>query len=558
MTASIDPPMLSHVKGAKEPPLTEATIGDALAQTVARWPEREALVVPHQRIRWTYRELSTQVDALVSGLLTLGLKHGDRVGIWSPNRAEWIVTQLATARVGLILVTINPAYRRAELALALSLSACRALVLASEFKGSNYLEMISELFPDIRSRNVAGLEFLIQLDGPALPGAVIYQDLLDKGRATVANRTEEQPQEVCSRDPINIQFTSGTTGTPKGATLTHHNILNNAIFVARHIKLSEQDRLCLPVPLYHCFGMVMGTLACVSTGAALVLPGETFEAEGVLRTIENERCTALYGVPTMFVAELDHPAFPTIDLTSLRTGIMAGAPCPIEVMKRVVSDMHMREVTICYGMTETSPVSFQSTTDADIETRTSTVGFVHPHVEAKVVDEDCRTVPLGQTGELLVRGYSVMAGYWAASEQTAGVIDADGWMHTGDLATIDVSGRARIVGRTKDMIIRGGENIYPTEIENYLLRHPAIAEVAIFGVPDEKFGEEVCAWITTRAPLDEEAVRKFCNGSIAHFKVPRHIRFVNSFPMTVTGKIQKFEMRAAMCDELGRIEIKTA
>ncbi len=554
----IDPLKLSHVTGASEPPLTEATIGDVLAETGARWPEREALVVPHQSVCWTYGELKRHVDALAAGLLTLGLEHGDRVGIWSPNRAEWIVTQLATARVGLILVTINPAYRSVELALALSLSACRALVLASEFKGSNYLDMISKLFPDIGTRIAAGLDFLIQLDGPALPGAITYQDLLDKGRATGANRAKEHGPELGSRDPINIQFTSGTTGTPKGATLTHRNILNNAIFVARHIKLSEQDRVCLPVPLYHCFGMVMGTLACVATGAALVLSGESFDAEEVLRTIANERCTALYGVPTMFVAELDHPAFSTFDLASLRTGIMAGAPCPVEVMKRVVTEMHMREVTICYGMTETSPVSFQSTADADIETRTSTVGFVHPHVEAKVVDEDGRTVPLGQTGELLVRGYSVMAGYWAASKQTADVIDADGWMHTGDLATIDTSGRARIVGRTKDMIIRGGENIYPTEIENFLLRHPAVAEVAVFGVPDDKFGEEVCAWITTRAPLDEEAVRKFCDGCIAHFKIPRHIRFVDSFPMTVTGKIQKFEMRAMMRDELGRIEIRTA
>jgi fatty-acyl-CoA synthase len=554
----IDPRKLSHVTGASEPPLTEATIGDVLAETGARWPEREALVVPHQSVCWTYGELKRHVDALAAGLLTLGLEHGDRVGIWSPNRAEWIVTQLATARVGLILVTINPAYRSVELALALSLSACRALVLASEFKGSNYLDMISKLFPDIGTRIAAGLDFLIQLDGPALPGAITYQDLLDKGRATGANRAKEHGPELGSRDPINIQFTSGTTGTPKGATLTHRNILNNAIFVARHIKLSEQDRVCLPVPLYHCFGMVMGTLACVATGAALVLSGESFDAEEVLRTIANERCTALYGVPTMFVAELDHPAFSTFDLASLRTGIMAGAPCPVEVMKRVVTEMHMREVTICYGMTETSPVSFQSTADADIETRTSTVGFVHPHVEAKVVDEDGRTVPLGQTGELLVRGYSVMAGYWAASKQTADVIDADGWMHTGDLATIDTSGRARIVGRTKEMIIRGGENIYPTEIENFLLRHPAVAEVAVFGVPDDKFGEEVCAWITTRAPLDEEAVRKFCDGCIAHFKIPRHIRFVDSFPMTVTGKIQKFEMRAMMRDELGRIEIRTA
>lgn len=554
----IDPTTLSHVKGATEPPLTEATIGDVLAETAARWPDREALVVPHQRIRWTYRELSSHVDALAAGLLALGLRCGDRVGIWSPNRAEWIIAQLATARVGLILVTINPAYRRAELALALSLSACRALVLASEFKGSNYLDMIGKLFPDIGKRKNAGLEFLIQLDGPALPGAITYQDLLDKGRAIGANRAKESGPELSSRDPINIQFTSGTTGTPKGAMLTHRNILNNAIFVARHIKLSEEDRLCLPVPLYHCFGMVMGTLACVATGATLVLSGESFDAEAVLRTIEDERCTALYGVPTMFVAELDHPAFPTSDLANLRTGIMAGAPCPVEVMKRVVTEMHMREVTICYGMTETSPVSFQSTTDANIETRTSTVGFVHPHVEAKVVDEDGRTVPLSQTGELLVRGYSVMAGYWASSKQTADVIDGDGWMHTGDLATIDTSGRARVVGRTKDMIIRGGENIYPTEIENYLLRHPAVAEVAVFGVPDDKLGEEVCAWITTRAPLGEEAVRKFCDGCIAHFKIPRHIRFVDSFPMTVTGKIQKFEMRTMMSDELGRSEIRTA
>jgi fatty-acyl-CoA synthase len=534
------------------------TIGEALSNAAIRWPDRAALVVPHQAIRWTYNDLNLQVDALTVGLLELGLKRGDRVGIWSPNRAEWVVTQLATARVGLILVTINPAYRSAEVALALSLSTCRALVFASQFKGSDYLEMIDKLFPDDASRGGRELDLLIQLDGPTLPGAITYQDLLDTGRAITTKSRKDIAEEICSSDAINIQFTSGTTGTPKGATLTHRNILNNAIFVAHRIRLTEQDRLCLPVPLYHCFGMVMGTLACLCTGAALVLSGESFDAQAVLQTIEIERCTALYGVPTMFVAVLEHPTFPVYDLTSLRTGIMAGAPCPIEVMNRVIADMRMREVTICYGMTETSPVSFQSTADADIETRTSTVGFVHPHIEAKVIDQTGLTVPRGHSGELLVRGYSVMAGYWGASPQTAEVIDPDGWMHTGDLAIIDAEGRARIVGRSKDMIIRGGENIYPAEIENYLSRHPAISEVAVFGVPDERLGEEVCAWIKTRRFIDEDAIRKFCDGHIAHFKMPRHIRFVDFFPMTVTGKIQKFEMRARMRDELGRSEQSTA
>ncbi len=553
----INQPTLSHVKGIIEPPLTDMTIGEALSNAAIRWPDRAALVVPHQAIRWTYNDLNLQVDALTVGLLELGLKRGDRVGIWSPNRAEWVVTQLATARAGLILVTINPAYHSAEVALALSLSTCRALVFASQFKRSDYLGIIDKLFPDFARRGGKDLDFLIQLDGPTLPGAVKYQDLLDNGRAIINKSPKYVAAELSSSDAVNIQFTSGTTGTPKGATLTHRNILNNAIFVARHIGLAEQDRLCLPVPLYHCFGMVMGTLACLSTGAALILSGESFEAQTVLKTIENERCTALYGVPTMFVAVLEHPTFSIFDLTSLRTGIMAGAPCPVEVMNRVIADMRMREVTICYGMTETSPVSFQSTADADIETRTSTVGFIHPHIEAKVIDQNGLTVPRGHSGELLVRGYSVMAGYWGASAQTAEVIDPDGWMHTGDLAIIDAKGRARIVGRSKDMIIRGGENIYPAEIENYLLRHPDISEVAVFGLPDERLGEEVCAWIKTRSLIDEDAVRKFCDGQIAHFKIPRHIRFVDFFPMTVTGKIQKFEMRARMRDELGRIEQST-
>lgn len=551
-------PALSYLKGAYEPPLSDATIGDAFIEAVARWPEHPALVVPHQRIRWTYRDLQIRVDALADGLLELGLTHGDRVGIWSPNRAEWIVTQLATARVGLILVTINPAYRRAELAHALSLSGCRALVFASQFKGSNYVDMIETLFPDFETRGGGGLDFLISLDGSPLPGAIAFADLLGTHHGTVAQRLDETATVLKSCEAINIQFTSGTTGAPKGATLTHHNILNNAILVARHIRLSEQDRLCLPVPLYHCFGMVMGTLACIASGAALILPGESFDAEATLTAVAQERCTALYGVPTMFVAMLDHPSFSTFDLTSLRTGVMAGAPCPVKVMKRVIADMNMREVTICYGMTETSPVSFQSTFDADIETRTSTVGFVHPHIEAKVIDEAGQTLPLGRTGELQIRGYSVMAGYWGAPKQTAEVIDAEGWMHTGDLATIDGEGRARIIGRTKDMIIRGGENIYPAEIENYLLRHPAVSEVAIFGVPDDRFGEEVCAWIKARSPIDEDEIRKFCDGNIAYFKIPKHIRFVESFPMTVTGKIQKFEMRTSMRDELGRVEQRTA
>jgi len=546
---------LSYVCGVGTEPLLYKTVGATLEDAAARWGEREALIVRHQNIRWTYRELDEAADRLAAGLLHLGLAPGDRVGIWAPNRYEWIVTQFASAKAGLILVTINPAYRTSELEYALNKVGCKALVLAPSFKTSDYAAMLDQ----IRSK-VPQLRAAILTDDAPRAGFLRYADVASSGTAEDLARVRELRTQLQPEDAINIQFTSGTTGLPKGATLSHHNIVNNGYFVARRMSFTENDRLCIPVPLYHCFGMVMGVLGCATHGAAMVFPGEAFEPKSVLEACEAERCTALFGVPTMFIAELEHPEFKRYDLRTLRTGVMAGAPCPVEVMKRVISDMHMKEVTIAYGMTETSPVSFQSGRDDTIEQRVSTVGAILPHLEVKIVDPEGRVTPRGERGELLTRGYSVMHGYWDDEDKTRQAIDPQGWMHTGDLATLDAIGYCNIVGRVKDLIIRGGENISPREIEEFLYRHPKIQDVQVFGIPDRRYGEVVCAWIKLKAGerSDAEAIRTFCKEQIAHFKVPTHIRFVQEFPMTVTGKIQKFLMRQEMSRELAVSEEKTA
>jgi fatty-acyl-CoA synthase len=525
----------SYAHGATDVPLLGETIGANLARTAARVPDTEALVARHQGIRLTYAELFEATGVVARGLLDLGVAAGDRVGIWSPNCAEWVLVQYATARIGAVLVNVNPAYRTTELAYALRQSGCRLLVSAESFKTSDYRAMVDEVRPELPA-----LERVVHL------GSGDWEALLTAGRSVPEDRLAEREAELDFDQPINIQYTSGTTGFPKGATLSHHNILNNGFFIGEHCRYTEADRVCIPVPFYHCFGMVLGNLACTTHGATIVVPGPAFEPGPVLETVAAERCTSLYGVPTMFIAELDDPGFAASDLSSLRTGIMAGSPCPVEVMKRVVTEMHMDEVTICYGMTETSPVSTQTGPDDDLERRVSTVGRVHPHVEIKVVSpETGRTVPRGEPGELCTRGYSVMTGYWDDPERTAEAVDANRWMHTGDLATMDDEGYVRIVGRIKDMIIRGGENVYPREVEEFLYTHPDVSDVQVIGVPDERYGEEVMAWVRLRegAALTEEDVREFCRGRIAHFKVPRYVRFVDEFPMTVTGKVQKYKMR---------------
>jgi len=547
---------LSYVSGVGTQPLLGETIGACFDRIVKRFGEREALVVRHQNIRWTYRELQRRANNLAVALLRLGLNPGERIGIWSQNNAEWLLAQLATAKAGLILVNINPAYRGSELQYALNKVQCRALILSPRFKSSNYLEMLQELAPELahskpgklESAAFPSLSLVIRLGEERTPGMLNFDALLSDARASELAHLESVGAALQFDDPINIQFTSGTTGQPKGATLTHHNILNNGYFVGAAMQFSEVDRLCIPVPLYHCFGMVLGNLVCITHGATMVYPGESFDAEGVLSTIEAERCTALHGVPTMFIAMLEHPRFGQYDLESLRTGMMAGAPCPVELMQKVIDRMHMRQVTIGYGMTETSPISFQSSMDDSIEHRVSTVGRVLPHLEVKIVDEGGRIVPHGETGELLTRGYSVMRGYWDDEARTRESIDAACWMHSGDLATIDAEGYCRIVGRSKDMIIRGGENIYPREVEEFLYRHPKIQDVQCVGVPDAKYGEELCACIILRPGMQSSAeeIRNFCRDQIAHYKVPRYVKFVDSFPMTVTGKVQKFLLRQQM------------
>ncbi len=558
----------SYVHGASETPLIGHTIGEQFEQAVKRWGDREALVVRHQNVRWTFADLKEKVDQCAAGLLAMGLEPGDRIGIWSPNNSEWAVTQFATAKAGLILVNINPAYRLAELEYALNKVGCKALVTAAAFKASDYLGMLRTLAPeldqatpgDLHAEKLPSLRSVVQLGGGDESGMYSFGDLMALGGQTERDKLGVLAGKLQFDDPINIQFTSGTTGLPKGATLTHHNILNNGYFVGGAQKLGEQDRICIPVPLYHCFGMVMGNLASITRGATMVYPGEAFEPDSVLQTVQDEKCTTLYGVPTMFIAELEHPEFKSFDLSSLRTGIMAGSPCPVEVMRRVVDEMNMSEVTIAYGMTETSPVSFQTSTDDPLDKRVSTVGRIQPHVEVKVVDADGRIVAPGENGELCTRGYSVMLGYWDDEERTAEAIDEAGWMHTGDLATIDAEGYCNIVGRIKDMVIRGGENVYPREIEEFLYRNPKIEDVQVVGVPDVKYGEELCAWVKLREgeSADEQEIKEFCRGQIAHYKIPRYVKFVDEFPMTVTGKVQKFMMREQTVAELGLEEQKTA
>jgi len=550
---------LSHVHGHCVPPLVDCTIGALLQQTVDRHGERDAFVFLEQNLRWSWSQFAREVDRLAGGLLSLGISRGDRVGIWSPNRPEWVLVQFATARIGAILVNINPAYRLAELAYALNKVGMKALFCATGLKTANYLSMLEELAPELKlsapgklqSVQLPALRSVIQFGAGPHPGMFSFSEVLQMAGPAQLGFADVLSQQLEAHDPINIQFTSGTTGQPKGATLTHHNVVNNARFVAAAMRLGADDRLCVPVPLYHCFGMVLAVLACCSSASCLVFPGETFDPAATLAAAEKERCTALHGVPTMFVAMLGVPGFAQFDLRLLRTGIMAGAPCPIETMKRVIAEMHMREVTIAYGMTETSPVSFQSAVDDSLAQRVATVGRVQPHLEVKVVDETGAVVEVGQPGELMTRGYSVMRGYWDDEPRTRETI-VDGWMRTGDLATLDAEGYCNIVGRLKDMLIRGGENIYPREIEEFLYRHPAVTEVQVFGVPDPKYGEEICAWIVPKpgAQTNEAAIRDFCRDQIAHYKIPRYIRFVDALPMTVTGKAQKFLMRQEMIKEL--------
>ncbi len=534
---------VAYRTGPVDVPLLVETIGGNLDRTAQRFGDAEALVVRHQGVRMTYRALVEAVDELARGLMAAGLAVGDRVGIWSPNCAEWVVLQYATAKIGVILVNINPAYRTSEVEFALRQSGCRILVAAPEYLTSNYRAMVEEVAP-----RLPDLERTVFLESAE------WSDLLAGAAAVASDELAARQASLSPEQAINIQYTSGTTGFPKGATLSHRNILNNGFFVGELCGYSESDRVCIPVPFYHCFGMVLGNLACTTHGATMVIPGPGFDAIGVLETVQEERCTSLYGVPTMFIAELGADGFEEYDLTSLRTGIMAGSPCPVEVMKRVVSDMHMDEVTICYGMTETSPVSIQSLPTDDLERRVSTVGTIHPHVEVKIIDpETGATVETGERGELCTRGYSVMMGYWNDAERTAEAIDGGGWMHTGDLATMDAAGYVNIVGRIKDMIIRGGENIYPREIEEYLFTHPDIVDAQVVGVPDPKFGEQVVAWIQVRpgATLTDEDVRDFCRGRIAHYKVPAYIAFIDEYPMTVTGKVQKFRLRDMAIERLG-------
>ncbi|MDA3040965.1 MAG: AMP-binding protein [Actinomycetota bacterium] len=548
MTAAPPPadtnvPHLSHAVGATEPALMQLTIGAKLAETVGRFGANEALIVRHQGIRWTYQELWDRVDEVARALVARGFVKGDRIGMWAPNCHEWVLVQYATARIGVILVNINPAYRTHELQYALNQSGCRALVSAIEFKTSDYVTMVKEVRDDVPS-----------LEQTVFIGTEDWDRLLADAASVSSETVAEIERSLAPSDPINIQYTSGTTGYPKGATLSHVNILNNGYFVGAACGYTSTDRVCVPVPFYHCFGMVMGTLGCMTHGACEVVPNDGFDPVATLRAVAEEGCTSLYGVPTMFIAQLAEPSFSSFDLSSLRTGIMAGASCPIEVMKQCVDQMHMHEVTIAYGMTETSPVSTQTATDDPLDKRVSTVGRVQPHVEVKIVDSETGDmVPRGATGEFCTRGYSVMVGYWNDPARTAEAIDSDGWMHTGDLATMDDEGYVNIVGRIKDMIIRGGENVYPREVEEFLYGHPRIRDVQVIGVPDRRYGEEVMAWVQTEdgADLTVEEVREFAAGKIAHYKIPRYVRLTNEFPMTVTGKIQKFKLRDDAIDQLG-------
>jgi fatty-acyl-CoA synthase len=551
---------MSYVHGASDQPLKGQTVGACFDAAADQWPGHEALVVRHQNVRWSYAELRRRVDAFAAGLLSLGLQPGARVGIWAPNCGEWVITQFATAKAGLVLVNINPAYRLAELEFAVNRVECEALIVAPRVKSSDYIAMIRTLCPEIadcepgwlQCGRVPTLRWLIRLGDDSSPGFLNFDDVAERACDEHRETLESTSARLQFDDAINIQFTSGTTGKPKAAALTHHNIVNNAYFVGVQMALTENDRVCIPVPMYHCFGMVLGTLCCVTHGASMVFASESFSPRAVLETVAAEHCTALHGVPTMFIAELDEPGFEEFDLTSLRTGIMAGAPCPVELMKRVMSDMHLEQITIAYGMTETGPVSFQTHVNDTLERRVHTVGRVLPHIEIKIVDDEGHIVPRGTAGELKTRGYCVMPGYWNDPDRTAEAIDAARWIASGDIASIDEDGYCRIVGRVKDMLIRGGENIYPREIEEFLYTHPKVDEVEIIGVPDPKYGEEVCAWIKLHEGehATAEEIRDYCEGRIAHFKIPRYIKFVDSFPMTVTGKVQKYVMRERMKEEL--------
>lgn len=552
----------SYTSGPSDKPLLGLTIGEMFDQIVEQYPENEALVVRHQNLRYTYQELQAQVNQCARGLMAIGLKKGDRIGIWSPNNAEWVIVQFATCKMGAILVNINPAYRLHELEYALNQSGCSALIIAPEFKSSNYTKMMYELAPELKdskpgqlaSEKIPDMKTVITLSDESNAGMWNWEELMGMADQISQEELAERQSQLEFDDPISIQYTSGTTGFPKGATLSHHNILNNGYFVGEIMNFSSEDRLIIPVPLYHCFGMVLGNLACITHGSAMLIPGPGFEPDAVLAMIEEEKATALHGVPTMFIAELEHPDFKKYDLSSLRTGLMAGSPCPVEVMKQVNTVMHMNEVQIAYGMTETSPVSFQTHADDPLNKRVSTVGQIHPHQEVKIIDtETGQVVPIEQKGELCTRGYTVMLGYWNDDEKTRDSIDAAGWMHTGDLAIMDEDGYVNIVGRIKDMLIRGGENVYPREIEEFLYSHPKISDVQVIGVPDKKYGEEIMAWVKLKEGEEAttEEMREFCREKIAHFKIPRYFKFVDSFPMTVTGKIQKFVMRDQSIEELG-------
>ncbi|MFG6666380.1 AMP-binding protein [Halomonas sp. HNIBRBA4712] len=557
------PTLPSYTSSVADKPLLGMTIGDKFDQIAARYPDNDALIVLHQNVHWSYRQFHEEVNRCARALLALGVQRGDRVGIWAPNCSEWALTQFATAKIGAILVNINPAYRTSELDYALNQSGARFLICADRFKSADYRAMLNELAPELqtcepgalRSQRLSKLECVVNLSDERHPGMWRWQDMLDEADRVEQSTLDTLQATLQFDDPINIQYTSGTTGFPKGATLSHHNILNNGFFVAESMGFTSEDRLVIPVPLYHCFGMVMGNLGCMTHGAAMIYPSEGFDAGQVLKAVHEQRATALYGVPTMFLAELEHEDFSATDFSMLRTGIMAGSICPAAVMKQVIEKMNMKGVQIAYGMTETSPVSAQTGADDSIDKRVSTVGRTQPHLESKIIDPGSGAVlPRGEIGELCTRGYSVMLKYWNNEQATSDAIDSAGWMHTGDLATMDDEGYLQIVGRIKDMVIRGGENVYPKEVEEFLYTHPAVADVQVTGVPDEKYGEELIAWVRLNADAGEitgEDLRAFCKDKITHFKIPRYFKFVDEFPMTVTGKIQKFKMREISTEELG-------